>query len=484
MFFFEKKNQKTFVRCSQVPAQTGSTGGARDDQKFFGSFFQKRTSLSSAGLCFPLPWTEPVEVFRRFVADQNVTFFESRGQPGPRARYSYLCVDPFRVLRDVSLEVLAGEVARWRLDWPEAPVPFVGGAAGFCAYDMGASLERVRRAPGGFAGVPDMQFGLYDLVFAWDHAARRFWLLCAFAESRGRAERVLGRLRGALPAMGAAPALAWRAAVGRETHLARVERTLDYIRAGDIYQANVTAPFVAARPDGLDAASVFLALRAGNAAPFTSYMDCGGGCAVASVSPERFLALDREGRIEARPIKGTRPRGATPAGDAAEAAALLASGKDRAENLMIVDLLRNDISRVAVAGSVRVPVLCGLESFASVHHLVSVVEGVLRPGCSAVDLLRAAFPGGSITGAPKLRAMEIIAELEEVARGPYCGTAAWLGFDGAMDSSVLIRTVTVARDVVVAQAGGGIVAESDPGAEWEEVLVKARPMLRSLGRFG
>jgi para-aminobenzoate synthetase component 1 len=148
---------------------------------------------------------------------------------------------------------------------------------------------------------------------------------------------------------------------------------------------------------------------------------------------------------------------------------------------MIVDLLRNDISRVAVPGSVTVPSLCALESFASVHHLVSVVEGLLRPECSAVDLLRAAFPGGSITGAPKIRAMQIIAELEGVARGPYCGAAAWLGFDGAMDSSVLIRTVTVAADRVVAQAGGGIVADSDPAGEWEELMVKVRPLLRALG---
>jgi para-aminobenzoate synthetase component 1 len=148
---------------------------------------------------------------------------------------------------------------------------------------------------------------------------------------------------------------------------------------------------------------------------------------------------------------------------------------------MIVDLLRNDISRVALPGSVHVPSLCALESFASVHHLVSVVQGQLRPDCTAIDLLRAAFPSGSITGAPKLRAMEIIAELEGRARGPYCGIAAWLGFDGAMDSSVLIRTVTIASDRVIAQAGGGIVAESDPAAEWEELLVKLRPMLRALG---
>jgi len=360
-------------------------------------------------------------------------------------------------------------------------VPFAGGAAGFCAYEIGASLERVPRAAENFAGVPDMQFGFYDLVIAWDHAARRMWLLCAFGDAGGRADAVLQRLSAGCGADVGLPALDWTPMVSRQAHMARVARTLDYIRAGDIYQANITAPFVAARPDGVAAADIFLALRAGNAAPFTAYIDCGDGCAVASVSPERFVSLSTAGRIEARPIKGTRPRGATELEDAAEAASLLASGKDRAENLMIVDLLRNDISRVAVPGSVHVPALCALESFASVHHLVSVVEGQTRPGLGAVDLLRAAFPGGSVTGAPKLRAMEIIAELEGRGRGPYCGSAVWIGFDGAMDSSILIRTVTVSADRLVAQAGGGIVADSDPAAEWEELLVKVRPMLRSLG---
>jgi para-aminobenzoate synthetase component 1 len=263
--------------------------------------------------------------------------------------------------------------------------------------------------------------------------------------------------------------------------MARVRRTLDFIRAGDIYQANITAPFVAELPEAVRPADVFVALQAANAAPFSAYIACGGDAAVASVSPERFLRLDARGAIEARPIKGTRPRGATAAQDAAQAAELSASDKDRAENLMIVDLLRNDLSRVALPGSVRVPVLCGLESFASVHHLVSVVEAILRPGLGAIDLLRAALPGGSITGAPKIRAMQIIAELEQQARGPYCGSAAWIGFDGAMDSSILIRTLTVTGDRVVAQAGGGIVDDSDPAAEWDELIVKIVPMLRALG---
>lgn len=428
-----------------------------------------------------MPWIEPVEAFGCFADEPLLAFLESTGPAGPRSRYSYLCIDPFQVLRNRSLDELRAELTERRQDGPSAPVPFTGGAVGFFGYETGATLEKLPRAPAHFDGVPEMQFGLYDLVFAWDHAARRMWLCFPQGDPDGRAEAALNRLANAGRRDYAAPALLWRQCVPREAHMARVARTLDYLRAGDIYQANITAPYEAPRPQGLAAADIFLALRALNPAPFTAYIDCGNGCAVASVSPERFLRLDASGQIEARPIKGTRARGTTEAEDVAQAQALVASEKDRAENLMIVDLLRNDISRVALPGSVHVPSLCGLESFASVHHLVSVVRGRLRPGCGAIELLRAAFPSGSITGAPKLRAMEIIAELEGSARGPYCGTAAWLGFDGAMDSSVLIRTVTVAMDRVIAQAGGGIVVQSDPADEWEELLVKLRPMLRALG---
>ena len=193
------------------------------------------------------------------------------------------------------------------------------------------------------------------------------------------------------------------------------------------------------------------------------------------------MSIDAQGRVEARPIKGTRPRAATPEADRAEAEALAASAKDRAENVMIVDLLRNDLGRACRPGSVRVPVICGLETFPRVHHLVSVVRGQLRAGLGPVDLLRAAFPGGSITGAPKERAVALLRDLEASRRGPYCGSIAWIGLDGAMDASIVIRTLVLAGREVVAQAGGGIVADSDPGAEYEEALVKVRPLLATLG---
>jgi para-aminobenzoate synthetase component 1 len=190
--------------------------------------------------------------------------------------------------------------------------------------------------------------------------------------------------------------------------------------------------------------------------------------------------LDRDGRVEARPIKGTRPRGANPAEDAALAAELLASDKDRAENLMIVDLMRNDLSRVCALGSVCVPELFTVEHFARVHHLVSAVEGRLRDGLGPRQLLEATFPPGSITGAPKVRAMEIIAELEPERRGPVFGAMGWIGWDGAMDMNVAIRTMTVSNGSVSVRAGGGIVAESDALAEYAETVLKAGAMLTSL----
>lgn len=261
---------------------------------------------------------------------------------------------------------------------------------------------------------------------------------------------------------------------------ASIARVIEYIHAGDIFQANLTQQMRAPVPDGLPDLALYARLRALSPSPFAAFLRCGADMSVLSASPERFLSLAPDGRVETRPIKGTRPRGADPAEDAALAAELLASPKDRAENLMIVDLLRNDLSRVSQVGSVKVPVLCGLETFASVHHLVSVVESRLKAGLGPVDLLKACFPGGSITGAPKIRAMEIIHELEPTPRGVYCGSVAWIGFDGAMDSSIVIRTITRKGDTLLAQAGGGIVADSDPAAEYEESLVKLSPLLRAL----
>jgi para-aminobenzoate synthetase component 1 len=264
----------------------------------------------------------------------------------------------------------------------------------------------------------------------------------------------------------------------RPDYEAAVARVIDYIYAGDIFQANLTQRFRAELPAGLTPFTLYRRLRQLNPAPFAAYLDF-GQVVIASSSPERFLSV-RNGRVETRPIKGTRPRGRSPAEDQALMRALLASEKDRAENVMIVDLLRNDLSRVCRDASVAVPELCICEAFATVFHLVSTIVGELEPGRSALDLLKASFPGGSITGAPKIRAMEIIAALEPTQRGPYCGTIGYIGFDGTMDSNIVIRTYALDGSTVTFQAGGGIVADSDPAEEYEESLAKARALIDAL----
>ncbi|HET7296146.1 MAG TPA: aminodeoxychorismate synthase component I, partial [Gemmatimonadales bacterium] len=382
--------------------------------------------------------------------------------------------------------------------------PFQGGAAGYIGYDWGMMLERVPRPRYDDLAVPDVQLGLYDWVIAWDHAAGRAWLMSTGIPERGpaRARRAAQRLasvkerlavgrdaarppaRGlARPDRRSAPSFpvpdvpGVRSNFTREGYLEAVRRVIEYVFAGDIFQANLSQRLEA--PLEGTPFDLYRRLRRRNPAPFAAYLDF-GDLVVASSSPERFLRVEPGGRVETRPIKGTRPRGVSPEHDAALALALAESDKDRAENVMIVDLLRNDLSRACRAGSVRVPELFSIEHYATVHHLVSTVVGELAPGHGPLDLLRAAFPGGSITGAPKVRAMQIIAELEPTQRAVYCGAIGYLSRTGALDASIVIRTYLVlGRDVYV-QVGGGIVADSDPDLEYRETLDKARGLIAAL----
>ena len=264
----------------------------------------------------------------------------------------------------------------------------------------------------------------------------------------------------------------------RPAYCRAVERALEYIRAGHIYQVNLSQRFTA--PMRGDVESLYDRLRAANPAPFAAFLDA-GDFQIVSASPERFLQFDPvTRRVETRPIKGTRRRGATPAEDEQLKAELIASEKDAAELVMIVDLERNDLGRVCDYGSVRVPDLRRVEAYPTVWHTVATVEGRLRPGATRADLLRAAFPGGSITGAPKIRSMQIIEELEALRRHVYCGAIGYLGFDGRMDLNIAIRTITVANGQAYFHAGGGIVADSDPKEEYEETLHKARALANAL----
>jgi para-aminobenzoate synthetase component 1 len=421
-------------------------------------------------------------------------FFDSaRLMPGC-GRYSFIAIDPFLILQtqgEDAFSLLENELKKFPLSsHPDLP-PFQGGAAGFFSYDLCHQLEKL---PAAYDDMhfPDLMVGLYDLVVAFDHELQRAWIFSSgypeqLSEKRlkraeVRCEWLLDIIKKISPLPSCSTVVCQiediQSNFSRQQYEDAVSKVIDYILAGDIFEANISQRFRVDLPAGLTAFDLYRRLRLVNAAPFSAYLNF-VDVAVVSASPERFLKLT-EGEVETRPIKGTRARGMDPVEDIFLATELLASEKDRAENVMIVDLLRNDLSKVCEDSSVVVPQLCGLESYTTVHHLVSVVKGVLKEECNVIDLLRATFPGGSITGAPKIRSMEIIAEIEPTCRGPYCGCIGYIGFNGDFDSSIAIRTYAIKDNQVVFQAGGAVVADSDPAAEYLETLTKANALLRAL----
>jgi para-aminobenzoate synthetase component 1 len=454
------------------------------------------------------PAPDPWDAARRLAHLPHLLFLDSATTDSHFGRYSFVTADPFDWLSsrgggDNPFPRLAERLARWRTETVAGLPPFQGGAAGLFGYDLCHHIERLPRPRYDEFALPDLAVGFYDCVLAFDHPARRCWLV---STGLPEAEPLRQRRRAALrmrevrrrlqaspiePTTDTGPPLPasrlcrqyplpilplLTSNFDREGYLAVVRRAIEYVHAGDCFQVNVAQRLL--HPATLSPTELYGRLRARNAAPFAGLFDA-GGAVIASASPERFLRVE-SGEVETRPIKGTRPRGATPAEDRAAAEELLASAKERAENVMIVDLMRNDLGRVCEYGTVRVPAVCRLESYRYVHHLVSEVRGRLRPGLGPVDLLKAAFPGGSVTGAPKVRAMEIIAELEPTARGPYCGALGYVGFDGTTDTNILIRTFTMSRGWVQFPVGGGIVAESDPRREYEETLHKAEGLVQAL----
>jgi para-aminobenzoate synthetase component 1 len=454
----------------------------------------------------------PWDACHRLANLPGLLFLDS-AQTSALGRYSYVTADPFQwrtcaadsVARLRPLRALQHQLRHYRTATLPGLPPFQGGAAGLFGYDLCHEIERLPRAAVDDFQTPALAVGLYDWVLSFDHGERRAWLVSTglpATEPHAREARALARLDQVRrwldhhpgdwpdrptviePLALHAPSWPVRGLSGiysnfsRDRYLATIRRAIDYIHAGDCFQVNVAQRLAA--PFGEAPLDVYGRLRQRNPAPFAGFFNL-GEFALASASPERFLRMS-DGAIETRPIKGTSARGLTPEEDFARADALRDSAKDRAENVMIVDLLRNDLGRVCDFGSIRVESLCRLESYQTVHHLVSEVRGQLRQGLDAVDLLRATLPGGSVTGAPKIRAMEIIAELEGVARGPYCGGLGFLGFDGTMDMNILIRTLVLGKGWAHFQVGGGIVADSDPEREYEETWHKAEGMLRALSQ--
>jgi para-aminobenzoate synthetase component 1 len=445
----------------------------------------------------PLPYFPDSAALFEAIADEPWAVFLDSGRPRSTAgRLDILAARPYatlvtrggmteirhlgeaRLSPEDPFELLRRQLAA---DGRPSPLPFAGGAIGYFGYDLARRLERMPALAQEAEGLPDMAVGLYDWAVVVDHAARESWLVSAGRDPRTATawERLRDLFsepaapRARRPFQVTGPVRCNFDAASYLRAFARIQR---YIQAGDCYQVNLAQRYAA--PVLGDAWLGYQSLRRLNPAPFSAYL-CHPAGRILSSSPERFLEVRGE-EVETRPIKGTRPRAAAPDADAALARDLLASAKDRAENLMIVDLLRNDLGKVCVPGSVAVPRLFGLESFATVHHLVSTVTGRLAPGLDAVALLRAAFPGGSITGAPKKRAMEIIEALEPHRRGVYCGAIGWLGFNGDMDVNIAIRTLVESDGQARFWAGGGIVADSQPDAEYQECQDKAAALLRFL----
>jgi para-aminobenzoate synthetase component I len=414
-----------------------------------------------------------------------------------RARWSFFGADPFVVFRGGDFAAAPESFRRFALptqaerDPDESP--FQGGLVGYWSYDFGRRLERLPSFAVDDLGLPDFVLGGYDVIGAFDHATVRARLYSSGLPHEGA--RGAGRARARLDAFAKRLAKAREPEIqarGNVEHRAHstftpddyrrsVDQIREHIRRGDIFQANLSQRWTvaASRRDLTDLAlPLTVSIARHTPSPFAATFECRDHVIV-SASPERFLEL-RNRRIETRPIKGTRPRGSDPASDAALAAELLASAKDRAENVMIVDVLRNDLGRVCETGTVETRELCALESFAQVHHLTSTVTGTLRRGLDAFDLLRAAFPGGSITGAPKIRAMEVLEAIEPVRRHIYTGALGYLDWNGDADWNIAIRTALLTGDSIRFAAGGGITADSDPDAELEETLHKAEGLRSAL----
>jgi para-aminobenzoate synthetase component 1 len=383
--------------------------------------------------------------------------------------------DPFSLVRE-ALGEPAGDFT---------PLAFEGGAIGYFGYDLGRRIEKLPELAEDGDRLPEMMIGIYDWVVVVDHENRQAWLIAQGRSSQTAAiwNELLDRLRSPVAGACQGPLHApggFEAGIDRAEYRRQFARIQAWIRDGDCYQVNYTQRFDAqVEGDGWQA---YREMRALNPVPFGAFLRF-DDLEILSFSPERFLRL--EGRqVTSEPIKGTRPRSEDPREDLRLKRELGESVKDRAENLMIVDLLRNDLGRVCEPGSIGVRDLFKVESFPTVHHMVSTVSGRLRDGEDAMSLLRASFPGGSITGAPKIRAMEIIEELEPVRRGIYCGAIGYIGFNGDMDTSIVIRTLVRRGDMAHYWVGGGIVADSDPDEEYQECLDKAQAFRRYFSPAG
>lgn len=457
-----------------------------------------------------IAYQDASELFNRFAENEWAIFLDSAdalNQMEDTNRYSYLCVDPAKTftIKDEQLKgasepvtdpfvYLNAQLTGHHLASIEDLPPFQGGAVGYFSYDLCHYLENIQRPIlAADNPYPDMAIGLYDVVVAFDHVLKKAHLISTgypFEDESQRMKHAQTRLDAFQKLLAGENELGLRdlpdtsgvelkSPFSKDGYESAVAKAQKYILEGDIFEVNLSHRFTAKlSSDPSSKYALYTKMRSVNASPFCAYLNLPDH-QILSTSPERFLSLNGQ-KVSTRPIKGTCPRGKTDEEDVMLANRLAASEKDRSENIMIVDLLRNDLSQVCEKESVTVQKLCGIESYPTVHHLVSTIEGNLRPTEDALSLLRACFPGGSITGAPKVRSMQIIYELEPTARGPYCGSIGYVGFNGNMDTSIVIRTLLCHGENISYQAGGAVVLDSEPENEYLETLVKSHSVNKAL----
>ncbi|MSQ31907.1 MAG: aminodeoxychorismate synthase component I [Dehalococcoidia bacterium] len=460
-----------------------------------------------------IPWTEPSALFKA-AASKKHTFYLNSSLNSPKlGRYSYIGFEPFLTFsasgpsirleqngkisqsKGDPFEVLESLMAKYRMLGLTEPIPFTCGAVGYLGYELRHFAEKLpesSKAPS--SGYADAWFGFYDALFAFDHLLHNMFVISTglSAQYEARNDVATAKADGLSKFAGQIavhkykneqpvtfPAGKMLTNMSKDEYAGMVNKARQYIEEGEIYQANLSQQFKC--KIGASAELLYLGLCARNPAPFSCYIDT-EEIQILSSSPERFLKIDGK-HIETRPIKGTMPRGSTLEEDNRLINKLKASTKDKAEHIMIVDLERNDLGKVCLPGSVKVDELMALESYATVHHLTSTITGELKPEKRLDQILRACFPGGSITGAPKIRAMQIIDELEPTNRGIYTGCIGYLGFDGNLDLNIAIRTIVIQRGTAIFNLGGGIVYDSDPEKEYQETLDKGKAIFELLTSY-
>jgi para-aminobenzoate synthetase component I len=451
-----------------------------------------------------IAFQSPINIFAKLVHLPFPTILDSSSQNNFLENYSYIAIDPFLTIRSKNNDIWINDIptegnpwnileefySKYQLPKQLNLPPFQGGAVGYFGYELAQHLENLPTPKFSNFDYPDLAMGFYDLVIAFDHLKKKSWIFSSgfpkenIYEQEKHANKRINYIKGIISTDNQNNYLQpinkniLSSNFTKSKYKESVKKAIDYIYEGDIFQANISQTFSTELNENLNDFSIYLQLREKNPAPFSAFYRHREN-SVLSSSPERFLKVT-DGLVETRPIKGTRLIGSTESEDKIIKNELINSQKDRSENIMIVDLMRNDLSKVCKPNSISTPELCNLETYKNVHHLVSVVRGELKDGMTSIDLVKACFPGGSITGAPKIRAMEIIHELEPSPRGPYCGSLGYIAFNGDMDINILIRTITIHKNSLQYQVGGGIIAESNEEDEYQETLHKGNRMFELL----